>query len=139
MTDNDKTNFIQRAKMFDVDEKWFSISENNHDYPGFPRAPTNIPTGIVGTFRTWAMDVKKTYWRWRIKPLPTKILGPQFTRSRNLLKSTSLMIAIYTVWDAIAPVLRLQQTIRWRLRMLKFRQRFSFKAYRVEENPSSRR
>ena len=85
MSDIDKVNFIQRAKMFDVDEKWFTISGNN-DYPGFPRAPTSIPTGIVGTFRTWAMDIKKTYWRWRIKPLPTKILGPQFTRSREFIE-----------------------------------------------------
>ena len=86
MCDDDKINFIQRAKMFDVDEKWFTISGNNYDYPGFPRAPTNLTTGVIRAFRRLAMDVKKTYWRWRIKPLPTKILGPQFTRSREFIE-----------------------------------------------------
>ena len=84
MSDIDKVNFIQRAKMFDVDEKWFTISGNN-DYPGFPRAPTSIPTGIVGTFRTWAIDVKDLL-EMENKPLPTKILGPQFTRSREFIE-----------------------------------------------------
>jgi glycosyltransferase involved in cell wall biosynthesis len=86
MSEIDVSNFIQRAKMFDVDEKWFTISGQNHDYPGFPRAPMNIPKGIVGAFRKMAIDAKKSYWRWRVRPLPTKIMGAQFTRSREFIE-----------------------------------------------------
>jgi glycosyltransferase involved in cell wall biosynthesis len=86
MSELDVSNFIERAKMFDVDEKWFKISGQNNDYPGFPRGPASIPTGITGTFRKWTIDAKKSYWRWRVRPLPTKVLGAQFTRSREFIE-----------------------------------------------------
>lgn len=87
MDADDKLNFIQRSvNIFGIDAKLFTITNTINDYPGFPRIPEPGGSRISKNIKKLLYTAKMKWWRLRTKRVITRLLGTQFTRTREKIE-----------------------------------------------------
>ncbi|MDG1550552.1 MAG: glycosyltransferase, partial [Candidatus Poseidoniaceae archaeon] len=86
MKEEDKVNFISRANFFGLDKEIFSIIDKSNDEDGFPPLPKQPKTKLGKVIKNTNWRSKQSWWRFRNRPIMTKILGRQFVRSRSKIE-----------------------------------------------------
>jgi len=87
MTEEDERGFIKRSvDLFGIDSSLFEITEKGQDYPGFPRIPEVRRSRIRGTAIRLIHLVRMKWWGIRTKRTMTRLLGTQFTRTREKIE-----------------------------------------------------
>jgi len=87
MTGDDEKRYIQRSvKLFGIDPELFEITDTDRDYPGFPRIPESKRSRTSKAAIRLFHLVKKKWWAIRTKRRMTRLLGPQFVRTREKIE-----------------------------------------------------
>ena len=86
MNEEDKFNFISRANFFGLDKEIFSIIDRSNDEKGFPPLSKQPKTKLGKIIKNTNWRTKQSWWRFRNRPIMTKIMGRQFTRSRSKIE-----------------------------------------------------
>ncbi|DAC11728.1 MAG TPA: hypothetical protein D7H86_07160, partial [Candidatus Poseidoniales archaeon] len=87
MTNEDEKAFLKRSKeLFGLDSDFFQITDTSMDYSGFPAISEVNENTLWFRIRKMAHKFKKFWWRYRVRKGVTKVLGRQFTRTREKIE-----------------------------------------------------
>lgn len=87
MTEEDENAFLKRSKkLFGLDSDFFQITDTSMDYSGFPAMSEVNENTLRFRIRKIVHKFKKIWWRFRVRKGATKVLGRQFTRTREKIE-----------------------------------------------------
>jgi len=87
MTSDNEKAFLKRSKeLFGLDAEYFQITDTSMDYSGFPNIPEVNVNTLQFRLRKKTHTLKKIWWRYRVRKGITKVLGRQFTRTREKIE-----------------------------------------------------
>jgi len=87
MSKEDERRYIQRSvDLFGIDAALFEITETGGDYPGFPRIPEVRRSRMRKVAISFLHLMKMKWWGLRTKRTMTRLLGPQFVRTREKIE-----------------------------------------------------
>ena len=87
MTEEDENAFLKRSKeLFGLDSDFFQITDTSMDYSGFPAMSEVNENTLRFRIRKIVHKFKKIWWRFRVRKGDTKVLGRQFTRTREKIE-----------------------------------------------------
>ena len=86
MDEENRKDFISRSKFFGLNDDMFMVVDTSRDEPGFPPLPPkpNTKLGKILAHQSW--NFRQFWWRFRNRKSMTRILGRQFTRTREKIE-----------------------------------------------------
>jgi len=87
MQDHDEQKFIERAvNLFGVNAEHFTITDTSRDHAGWPVASRRKDSSYSLAFRKLLHRIRTGWWKVRTRQFMTRLLGRQFTRTREKIE-----------------------------------------------------